>query len=81
MNYMTNFDKLLKQLIFLVIAVTAIGLFFPVTSTSFGPWYASIAKYITLSGNWSNLMLSNQDWLDKPHFPFWMAAFSFKIFE
>ena len=25
-------------------------------------------------------MLSNQDWLDKPHFPFWMSAISFKIF-
>ena len=80
MDYITDFDKLLKKLIFLVIAVTAIGLFFPVTGTSFGPWYASIAKYITLSGNWSDLMLSNQDWLDKPHFPFWMAAISFKIF-
>lgn len=80
MEYMTNFDKLLKKLIFLVIIVTAVGLFFPLTSTSFGPWYASISKYIALSNNWSDLMLSNQDWLDKPHFPFWMAAISFKIF-
>jgi 4-amino-4-deoxy-L-arabinose transferase-like glycosyltransferase len=25
-------------------------------------------------------MLSGQDWLDKPHFPFWITALSFKIF-
>jgi hypothetical protein len=25
-------------------------------------------------------MLSGQDWLDKPHFPFWITAVSFKIF-
>lgn len=80
MNYITNFNKLLKQLIFMVICITAVGMFFPLTSTSFGPWYGSIAKYIALSNNWSDLMLSNKDWLDKPHFPFWASAASFKIF-
>lgn len=80
MQYITNFDKLLKQLIALAIVATAVGLFFPLTSTTFGPWYGSIAKYIALSNNWSDLMLSGHDWLDKPHFPFWMTAISFKIF-
>lgn len=80
MKYITNFDNLLKKLILISIAFTAFGLLMPLTSTSFGPWYGSIAKYIVINHNWSDLMLSNQDWLDKPHFPFWMSAISFKIF-
>jgi len=42
--------------------------------------YASIAKQIALSNDWINLVGDGSDWLDKPHFPFWMAALSFKIF-
>ncbi len=80
MKYITNFNTLLKNLILISILFTAFGLFMPLTSTSFGPWYGSIAKYIVIDHNWSDLMLSNQDWLDKPHFPFWMSAVSFKIF-
>ncbi len=45
-----------------------------------GALYASIAKQITTSNNWSHLYLDGQDWLDKPHLPFWAAAISFKIF-
>lgn len=79
-KYITNIDRLLKQLIVLAILANAVGLFFPLTSMSFGPWYGSIAKYIALNNNWSDLYLSNKDWLDKPHFPFWITAASFKIF-
>lgn len=73
-------NKFLRRLIAMAVLVTAIGLFFPVTSASFSPWYGSIAKNIVLSHNWTNLTLSNQDWLDKPHLPFWLTAFSFKLF-
>ncbi|RYE20660.1 MAG: phospholipid carrier-dependent glycosyltransferase, partial [Sphingobacteriaceae bacterium] len=31
-------------------------------------------------GNYWELVSYGKDWLDKPHFPFWMAALSFKIF-
>lgn len=75
-----SLDTLFKFLILIAIAVNAVGLLFPVTSASFSPWYGSIAKQIALSNNWSDLMLSNQDWLDKPHLPFWITAASFKIF-
>jgi hypothetical protein len=27
-----------------------------------------------------NYLLHGTDWLDKPHFPFWITAFSFKLF-
>jgi len=42
--------------------------------------YGLIARNMVESGNYSNLMFQGVDWLDKPHFPFWMAAFSFKVF-
>ncbi len=42
--------------------------------------YASIAKEMALSNNFLNLTFDGADWLDKPHFPFWITAISFKIF-
>ncbi len=42
--------------------------------------YGSIAKNMVLRGNYWELISYEKDWLDKPHFPFWMAALSFKIF-
>lgn len=45
-----------------------------------GALYATIAKHIVLHNDWINLFGDGHDWLDKPHFPFWMAAISYKIF-
>ncbi|MGI4749712.1 MAG: glycosyltransferase family 39 protein [Janthinobacterium lividum] len=42
--------------------------------------YAALAKNMVLRGNYWELVSYGKDWLDKPHFPFWMAALSFKIF-
>ncbi len=42
--------------------------------------YALLAKQIATSGDWVNLIYQGKDWLDKPHFPFWMVALSFKLF-
>jgi len=42
--------------------------------------YGLIARNMVESHNYSNLMFQGVDWLDKPHFPFWMAALSFKVF-
>src|SRR6202012_3238881 len=42
--------------------------------------YASIAKNLIYKKDFLQLFTYNQDWLDKPHFSFWMAAISFKIF-
>ncbi len=41
--------------------------------------YAGIAKRIASQNDWINLYADGGDWLDKPHFPFWMAAISFKF--
>lgn len=45
-----------------------------------GALYASIAKHIALTNDWVNLFGDGHDWLDKPHFPFWLTAISFKAF-
>ena len=70
----------LKALIILAILVNCTGMLFPALSSTFTPYYASIAKHIVLSNNWTDLVLSGHDWLDKPHLPFWLTALSFKIF-
>jgi 4-amino-4-deoxy-L-arabinose transferase-like glycosyltransferase len=42
--------------------------------------YASIAKIMVQKHDVLKLFTYNRDWLDKPHFPFWMAMLSFKVF-
>jgi 4-amino-4-deoxy-L-arabinose transferase-like glycosyltransferase len=45
-----------------------------------GALYATLAKTMVRTGDFINLRLGGKDWLDKPHFPFWMAALSFRVF-
>jgi len=42
--------------------------------------YASISKQLVQRKEWLELFTYNQDWLDKPHFPFWAVMVSFKLF-
>ncbi|MCL2683594.1 MAG: glycosyltransferase family 39 protein [Bacteroidales bacterium] len=67
--------------IFLVvgIAINAVALFTGVMDQD-SALYASIAKTISQSGDWVNLFSYGDDWLDKPHLPFWITALSFNIF-
>jgi len=44
-----------------------------------GALYATIAKHMVITGDWLDLFGDGHDWLDKPHFPFWVTALSFKI--
>ncbi|MEO8884538.1 MAG: glycosyltransferase family 39 protein [Mucilaginibacter sp.] len=77
---MKNSTRLLYLLVFvLAIAVTLAGInvnFF----TDDPALYASIAKNMLYKQDVIQLFTYNQDWLDKPHFPFWMAFLSFKLF-
>lgn len=70
----------LKVLIIFTIIVNGVGLFFPILRNDDPVLYANIAKNIVLSNDWINLTFLGHDWLDKPHFPFWVTALSFKIF-
>lgn len=65
--------------VLLGIVVNATGLFNPILEPD-GVLYATIAKHIAVSHDWINLIGDGHDWLDKPHFPFWITAISFKIF-
>ncbi len=73
-------NKKFYLIILIALAITAIGLFEPLMRNDDPVLYANIAKQMILQHNWIDLYSGGQDWLDKPHFPFWMAALSFKIF-
>ncbi len=72
--------RLMINLIILSIMVGGVGMLFPALSSTYIPYYGSIAKHIMLTNNWADLIQSGHDWLDKPHLPFWITAFFFKIF-
>lgn len=72
-------DLLFTFLVALGVLLNAIGLFSFIMEPD-GALYATIAKTMAESGDYVNLMVEDRDWLDKPHFPFWMAAISYKIF-
>lgn len=61
------------------ILINATGLFSDILEPD-GTLYACIAKQMAINNDWVNLFGYGRDWLDKPHFPFWVTAFSFKIF-
>ncbi|HEY8897439.1 MAG TPA: glycosyltransferase family 39 protein [Niastella sp.] len=61
------------------IIVNATGLVLPILEPD-GALYATISKTMALNGDYVNLYVEGGDWLDKPHFPFWITAFSFKLF-
>ncbi len=78
-----NFDGWLDKW-FLPLLVTGILLNFSAIFITIiepdGALYASVAKQMALRNDFINLFAEGKDWLDKPHFPFWMTALSFKIF-
>jgi 4-amino-4-deoxy-L-arabinose transferase-like glycosyltransferase len=61
------------------VAVNATGLFNQIMEPD-GALYAVIAKRMAFNNDFINLYGDGGDWLDKPHFPFWITAISFKIF-
>ncbi len=78
-----SWDRWLEKW-FLWLTVTGIlvnisGLFVTILEPD-GALYATIAKTIAQSGDFINLKVEGKDWLDKPHFPFWITALSFKAF-
>jgi 4-amino-4-deoxy-L-arabinose transferase-like glycosyltransferase len=74
----TFLQKWFLPLLIPAILVNAGGLFIPILEPD-GSLYATISKTIAHSGDFVNLMRDGKDWLDKPHFPFWMAALSFRL--
>lgn len=74
----TNF-KWLYLFIAAAVLVNFSGLFVTIIGPD-GTLYATIAKTMVLHHDYVNLYAQGADWLDKPHFPFWITAFSFNLF-
>ena len=85
MNHSTNrlIDVALRPhllaWVLLTLFVNAIPLFTPILNEGDSVLYAALSQHMVLSGNWNDLILDGRDWLDKPHFPFWLGALSFKL--
>ena len=80
--YKTNAAYTYKWLYFfigLAVLLNFSGLFVTIVAPD-GALYAGIAKNMVLRNDYINLFAEGRDWLDKPHFPFWIAALSFKCF-
>ena len=69
----------LQMFVLFAVLLNFSGLFITIIAPD-GALYASIAKSMVLRGNYTDLVAEGHDWLDKPHFPFWMAALSFNCF-
>ena len=63
----------------LALLVNALPLFTPILNEGDSVLYAALSQHMVLTGHWTDLMLDGRDWLDKPHFPFWVGALSFKL--
>lgn len=76
---MNKHKKLLFLVFILIFLVTILG--FPLDlMIPDATLYAKIAKTIHLNNDFVNLYSYGDDWLDKPHLPFWLTAISYKIF-
>jgi 4-amino-4-deoxy-L-arabinose transferase-like glycosyltransferase len=71
--------KWLYGFIVLAVLVNFSGLWITIISPD-SALYASIAKNMVVNNDFISLTMEGRDWLDKPHFPFWISAFSFKLF-
>ena len=73
-----------NRILYLLLLVLAIGVNFSGINVNFFTddpgLYASIAKNLLHKNSFFELFTYNQDWLDKPHFPFWCILLSFKLF-
>lgn len=72
--------RLTQWLTLFVLCVNALGMVTPIINAGDSVTYAALSQYIATHNDWAFLVLDGQEWLDKPHFPFWITALSFKLF-
>ncbi|GAA4334924.1 hypothetical protein GCM10023149_42550 [Mucilaginibacter gynuensis] len=72
-------NKWLYLFILLAVLINFSGLFVHLMNPD-ATLYATIAKTMVLRNDYVNIYARGTDWLDKPHFPFWVAALFFKVF-
>lgn len=76
---MPPLSRPVRWTIFLTLLVNAAAMLTPVINAGDSVLYATLSRHIAATNNWGDLILDGQDWLDKPHFPFWITALFFKI--
>ena len=59
--------------------VYAVGLFIPIMEPD-AAVYAQVSMEMHDRGDYLSIYHKGADWLDKPHFPFWMSALSYEVF-
>jgi len=59
--------------------VYAAGLFIPIMEPD-AAVYAQVSMEMHDRGDYLSIYHKGVDWLDKPHFPFWMSALSYEVF-
>jgi len=69
--------KLLQTVCLALVGVLALGVATPIINAGDSVTYAALSQHMVQSGDWTRLVLDGADWLDKPHFPFWVTAASF----
>ena len=70
--------------VFKVLFISIFGMYFYHLFLNFylddAALYAALSETMVNTGDYISLMHNGKDWLDKPHFPFWISALFFKVF-
>lgn len=75
-----SLTRVLWALMALTLLVNAASMLTPIINEGDSVLYAALAQHMLQSGDYLSLVLDGKDWLDKPHFPFWLGALFFKLF-
>ena len=73
-------QKYILPLTLIIVVIYVLSIFSPFLIGGDSITYFIIAKNMVLNDHWLWLVNSDGPWLDKPHLPFWLTAFSFKLF-
>ena len=76
---MVNLTKTIMGVIALALLVNAMSMLNPMIIEGDSVVYAALSQHMVQTQNWTHLVLSGVEWLDKPHFPFWITALFFKL--
>ncbi len=79
LDYFTTTRFLWSLTLALALLVYLVGMFVTVMEID-AAVYAEISREMAESGNFTDILLKGQDWLDKPHLQFWITAIFFKLF-
>ncbi len=74
-----DFQSWVTIIILFSLVVYAAGIFITLMEPD-AAVYADISMEMAKNNNFSEIKLKGSDWLDKPHFQFWITAIFIKVF-